>query len=164
MTSDTGEYVAGAYFQLVLCCDLVTYNTRPSKGGRDGQAEFDVLGFDFSNQTVYLGEVATHLDGLNYGGRSQSETLRKVIDKYARQRAYAEENLAGFPYRRYQFWSPYVPKGYLSEGLAQIQGLELVINDHYTARVDELRAIARKTTKDPGNPFFRSLQILEALR
>lgn len=63
------------------------------------------------------------------------------------------------------FWSPIVPSG-LVEKLkdAELSGLEVVVNKKYTERVDALRLIAKKELKDFGNPFFRALQILEALR
>jgi hypothetical protein len=62
------------------------------------------------------------------------------------------------------FWSPRVPRGRLLEALKTIEGLELVANADYTARVEELRGLARKTKDDTGNPFFRTLQLLECLR
>jgi len=62
------------------------------------------------------------------------------------------------------FWSPVVPVGYLTEHLPQIRGLELVINQHYAAKIEELRSLARTETHDAGNEFFRALQILEHLR
>ncbi len=61
-------------------------------------------------------------------------------------------------------WSPRVPVGYLTENLAKVDGLELVINAEYSQSVDELRERARETIRDIGNPFFRVLQILEHLR
>ena len=62
------------------------------------------------------------------------------------------------------FWSPVVPKGYLTENLAKINGLELVINGSYKERIELLRLRARTEAQDTGNPFFRALQILEHLR
>jgi hypothetical protein len=50
--------------------------------------------------------------------------------------------------------------------LAELEkdGLEMVINAKYKQQVDLLRELARKTTRDFGNPFFRTLQILEHMR
>lgn len=162
MSQDVGEYIVGAYLQLTLGCDLVNYNMRPPGGGMAGLGELDVIGFDLRNHTAYLCEVATHTQGLNYG--SYETTLRKVKEKYERQRAYAEANLSSFPIRHYQFWSPVVPRGTLTQALHQIEGLEVYTNERYAACVDELRALARQLTHDAGNPFFRTLQILECLR
>ena len=57
-----------------------------------------------------------------------------------------------------------LPVGYLTTHLAEIDGLELVINEEYAKRVDDLQALARKLKNDTGNPFFRVLQILGHLR
>lgn len=63
-----------------------------------------------------------------------------------------------------KFWSPRVPKGYLSERLARIDGPELVINGRYRECVEKLRLRAKAETQDAVNPFFRVLQILEVMR
>jgi hypothetical protein len=52
----------------------------------------------------------------------------------------------------------------LTEGLAEIEGLQLVINQEYTRRVAELRELACTSAHDAGNDFFRALQILAHLR
>lgn len=57
------------------------------------------------------------------------------------------------------FWSPVVPKGFLTENLAAIEGLELVLNSKYRECVAQLRERAGIEAQDTGNPFFRSLQI-----
>jgi hypothetical protein len=57
-----------------------------------------------------------------------------------------------------------VSRGYLTDRLAEIEGLELMINGRYKACVEELRLMARKHKNDFVNPFFRMLQILEAMR
>jgi hypothetical protein len=62
------------------------------------------------------------------------------------------------------FWSPVVPKGYLTKELEKIDGLEIIINKEYARCIDELRIKAKELTNDVGNPFFRMLQILEHLR
>ena len=59
------------------------------------------------------------------------------------------------------FWSPYVPIGYVTDNLAGVNDLELVINGEYKRRVEELKSRAGETTHDVKNPFFRMLQIME---
>jgi len=157
-----GEYVVGAYLKLELGCDFVDYNVRPPGGGLRGLAEFDVIGFDLRKSIVYLCEVTTHVGGLLYV--SNSETIRRVHAKHERQKAYAADRLGGFTHKRYMFWSPVVPVGAVTNGLAEIDGLECVLNSDYAAAVDALRLRARTESQDTGNPFFRSLQILECLR
>lgn len=157
-----GEYVVGAYLKRHFGCDVVDYNVRPPTGGLAGLAEFDVLGLRFNDSVAMLCEVTTHLDGLNY--KSNEGTVRRVREKHERQRAYAKKHLAHFDKVRFMFWSPVVPRGYLTTELAKITTLELVINEKYKECVDFLRQEARDTTRDLGNPFLRSLQILEHLR
>lgn len=64
------------------------------------------------------------------------------------------------------FWSPVVPKGRMTEEFEVLrnEGLEPIINVEYTKCIDELRKIAKAEKKDFGNPFFRTLQILEHLK
>ncbi|MNY16986.1 hypothetical protein D3C86_1502820 [compost metagenome] len=128
----------------------------------EGLSELDVVGLDFKSQTAYLCEVATHIKGIQYGSNQQTvETIRK---KHERQKAYAEKYLSNFPFRRYMLWSPVVPEGYITQQIGIIDGLEAVVNRAYTERIDELRQRAKQLSHDVGNPFFRTLQILEALK
>ena len=162
MKTQMGEYAVGAYLKQILNCDVVDYNVRPPGGGLEGLAEFDVVGLKFSESLAYICEVTTHLDGLNYG--NNQTTIQRITEKFERQKWYAETHLAGFEEVHFMFWSPVVPRGYLTRELAKIEGLELRINDQYRACIDELKEEARRTTRDLGNPFFRVLQLLEHLR
>jgi hypothetical protein len=92
-------------------------------------------------------------------------TVKRVASKHLRQKSYAEAQLRDFPTRRYQFWSPVVPKGYLTKHLAEIDpDLELVINAEYSKRINELRKIAGMRKNDENNPAFRLLQILAHMK
>ena len=162
MATEMGEYVVGAYLKLEEDCDFVDFNVRPPGGGLKGLGELDVVGLNFKTNTAFLCEVTTHIGGLLYV--SNKETVRRIETKHQRQREYAEEFLADFPTHRFMFWSPYVSRGFLTENLAKIGGLELIINGNYKARVDQLRARAAKEAQDTGNPFFRALQIIEHLK
>ena len=84
--------------------------------------------------------------------------------KHNRQKEFADERLRNFRNHRFMFWSPVVPVGYITDGLGQIEELELVINGEYRKRIEQLRSLAKKTTHDARNPFFRILQILEHMR
>ena len=81
MAAEMGELVVGAYLKEVLGCDFVDYNVRPPGGGLAGQHELDVLGLHFGDGIAFLCEVATHLDGLNYGSGNQ-DTLQRIADKH----------------------------------------------------------------------------------
>lgn len=160
MNTTMGEYLVGAYLKEQLACDVVDYNVRPPGGGLGGLAEFDVIGLRFRDRRVYLCEVVTHLDGMNYGNNQKN--VERIRAKHERQKQYAKEHLAQFT-PEYMLWSPRVAVGYATEGLAQIETLQLYINERYTQCVQDLRRLAKGTTRDAGNPFFRVLQILEHL-
>jgi len=160
--TDIGEYIVGAYLKIVEECDFIDYNVRPPGGGLKGLNELDVVGLDFKNETAYLCEVTTHIRGVLY--KDNKTTIEKIKKKYMRQKEYANKYLQGFLKRHFMFWSPVVPKGYITKELEKIDGLELVINKKYAQCIDELRIKAKELTNDVGNPFFRMLQILEHLR
>jgi hypothetical protein len=164
MLTDIGEYLVGAYLRLVEKCDFVNYNVRAPGGKRDGLNELDVLGINLQANAAYLCEVTTHIRGLLY--RNNLETVRRVKKKHKWQRTFAGRYLPNFTTIHHQFWSPVVPVGALTTGLAQIEneGLELVINGTYRQRVQQLRELARREACDTQNPVFRVLQILEHLR
>ncbi|GJL67024.1 MAG: hypothetical protein NPIRA05_19950 [Nitrospirales bacterium] len=162
MLTDIGEYIVGAHLQLIEKCDFVDYNIRPPGGGLKGLTELDVVGLNFETNTAYLCEVSTHIRGLLYKGNV--ETVQRVQKKYERQKAYAAKYLSSFDNRQFMFWSPVVPRGYLTTHLERIDGLELVINGEYKNRIERLRSLASSTTHDARNPFFRMLQIIEHTR
>lgn len=157
-----GELAVGAYLKLCMGCSFVDYNVRPPGGGLQGLSELDVIGLDPDTGRAFLCEVTTHIRGLLY--RSNSETVTRLRKKHARQLNYACTHLKAFPDVAFMFWSPRVPVGYITEGLEKIQGLKLIINEEYAHRIAELRRLARTTTSDAGNDFFRVLQILEHLK
>ena len=162
MLTDIGEYIVGAYLQLIEECDFIDYNVRPPGGGLYGLEELDVVGLNFKSNTAYLCEVTTHIRGLLY--KNNRETVKRIKKKHERQKNYAKTYLEQFDKHVYMFWSPVVPKGYLTKHLDSIDSLELVINGEYKKRVDELTDLARRTTHDARNPFFRMLQIVGHMR
>jgi hypothetical protein len=162
MLTDVGEYLVGAYLQLIEECDFVDYNIRPPGGGLKGLEELDVLGLNFKENTAYLCEVTTHIRGLIY--KDNVESVKRIKKKYARQKLYAKESLTNFKNKRFMFWSPRVPVGYITEHLSEIKGLELIINGEYKRRITELMDHARKTTYDARNPVYRVLQIIGHMR
>jgi len=162
MKTDIGEYIVGAYLKIVKECDFVDYNVRPPGGGLEGLNELDVVGLDFKNKIAYLCEVTTHITGLLY--KDNKTTVETIKKKYERQKEYANKYLSDFPNRYFMFWSPVVPKGYITDELKRVNGLELIINEKYAQGIDKLKEKAKELTHDVGNPFFRMLQILEHLR
>ena len=161
MSTEMGEYLVGAYLKLVKRCDFVDYNVRTPGGGLAGLNELDVVGIHFKDSTAYLCEVTTHIRGVLY--KNNQESVNRITKKYDRQRNYAKEYLKQFK-PVFMFWAPYVPKGYITDHLARLEGLQLIINSEYKQRVNELMSRAKAETHDTGNPVFRVFQILGALR
>ena len=163
MGPEVGEQLVGAYLKVIEHCDVVSFNVRPPGGGLRGLQELDVVGLRFTDKTAFLCEVTTHIAGLLY--KNNKTTVERVRAKFKRQREYARHQLGDFPNTRFQFWSPNVPVGYRTTHLSAISSdLELVINNAYAERVDELRAEASVRKNNEGNDVFRLLQILEHLR
>jgi len=161
-----GEFVVGAYLRMINGCTLIVYNQKPfeEKGRFE---EIDVVGISPSEKKIYLCEAVTHLRGMLYSGGNR-ETLKKLKKKFHVVKKYSESIFPNFE-KRIMLWSPYVPKGMLTKGLEEIQkkleiNIELVINEVYTGKINELRDKAKEDTIDRGEPFYRALQILEHLR
>ncbi len=163
MKTEIGEYIVGAYLSQVLDCNYVQYNVRAPGGGIKGLNELDVVGFRLQAGEAILCEVTTHITGLLVG--DFKKTILKIRRKHEWQKMYATQYLAQFSVR-YMYWSPVVNSAYLKTELKKLsdEGLEIIINGRYSACVEEMRQQARKVSCDVGNPFFRTLQILERLK
>ncbi len=157
-----GEYICGAYLKLVEECDIVDYNVRPPGGGIEGLGELDVVGIKLKARTAFFCEVTTHLGGLQIG-KNYLATIEKIEEKFVRQKKYAYQKYGDF-HCRFQYWSPKVSKENIVPKLRErISDLELVVNQAYTDKIEQLRVLAKERTETTGNPFFRTLQILERL-
>ena len=163
MLTDIGEFIVGAYLQLIEKCDFIDYNVRPPGGGLKGLGELDVVGLNFNSSTAYLCEVATHILGLT-SNKGNQETVNRIKKKHERQKEYASQHLTNFKKHKFMFWSPVVPVGYITEHINEIESLEAIINGEYKRRIEQLRLLAKNETKDVNNPFFRMLQIMEHMR
>ncbi|MDQ2052952.1 hypothetical protein RBH26_21145 [Natronolimnohabitans sp. A-GB9] len=187
MVSETqlGEHIVGAYHKLITDCEIVSYNQRSKTDGE--QTEIDVIGINSTNgeQVIYTCEVITHLHGTLYPGKPTTDrweefgnsdyqyTLEKLWKKFTSDHRYVTDVFDDADRYVFQLWSPVVPRGYVTDGLDQLTNdfeneynheIEMVINEDYTARVEELRELAANERKDYGEPAFRFLQILEHLR
>ncbi|MFI4959359.1 MAG: hypothetical protein ACHP7C_09400 [Lysobacterales bacterium] len=94
MLTDIGEYIAGAYLQLKLECDVVDYNVRPPGGGLAGLEELDVIGLDLKTNKAYLCEVTTHIRGILYV--DNKTTVQRIAKKHERQKLYGAKYLQNF--------------------------------------------------------------------
>ncbi len=152
--TEIGEYLVGAYLKEIKKCDIVDYNERQQGGGRRGQNELDVIGFDFTNSEVYLCEVATHIMGLSYG-KGNEHTIQKIKDKFKVQQEYYNTNLKDkFNQAHFMLWAPKVSGGNILEELGNCGNLELVVNEEYTKRVNELIEKSKIDPKTTGNPHL----------
>ncbi|MUV56253.1 hypothetical protein [Halogeometricum sp. CBA1124] len=180
-----GELLVGAYHKLVTDCEIVSYNQRSKEEGE--QMEIDVVAIDSRGmkQTIYACEVITHLHGTLYPGTPSTDrwdeygnsdyqyTLEKLWRKFNSDYDYVTRVFDDADEYVFQLWSPVVPRGLLTSGLDELSNdfkdksgaeIELVINESYTDRINELRELARADKKGYGEPAFRFLQILEHLR
>lgn len=182
-----GELIVGAYHKIVTDAEVVSYNSRSKEDGE--QMEIDVVAIDSSDgtQAVYACEVITHLNGSAYSGTPKNDkwadygndgyqySLEKLESKFRSDYDYVTRVFDDADEYVFQLWAPYLSDGYLTDGLEKLSAdfedehehaepIDLVINETYTERVDELRAIAAEETKTYGEPAFRFLQILEQLR
>ncbi|MEF3279493.1 MAG: hypothetical protein K6357_00790 [Elusimicrobiota bacterium] len=167
MLPEMGEYLVRAYLEHCKGCKIVCYNVKTGKG----QGEIDVMGFNFPEKTIFICEVATHLDGILYG-KTLDTTVEKILSKFENMKTYVEENINKnkcFNKVHYMFWAPKVSGNTLKaleekisefkKTLNSEEELKLVINDEYTKCFHELKEKAKKSTTDTGNPAFRMLQI-----
>lgn len=187
-----GELLVGAYHQRENSCEIVSYNNRSAESGDQMEMDvlaIDNHGGDDSQQ-IYVCEVVTHLDGGLYSGTpddtdgwwmeysntsSYHHSLKTLWRKFLDGHEYVEETFPDADFS-FQFWAPVVTgghtDGFLIQGLERLKaefeaetgvGLELIINEDYTERIEKLREEARGDTSNYGAPAFRFLQILENL-
>lgn len=168
MAYDIGENLVGSYLTAVEQCEFVIFNTHlPAV-----QGEIDVLGLKLAGERreVICCEVATHLQGLEYGA-GYTASAQKVAEKIQRARRFAATT---FPddVHRFKFWCPRIPVGALTDRLAALQtawegeGLQvtLVANEEYARRLQALIDVARSSTKATSDVAFRLLRILTHVR
>jgi hypothetical protein len=155
MGTEAGEFIVGAYLQHFCDCSVVLYNSRMPGGGLPGLPELDVIGLDLKQEVAYLCEVTTHLHGM------RPQAVKKCVTKHQQQRQYAEAMLDGYT-THFQLWSPKVFPGQIIQ-LNKV-GFELIVNGEFKKRVDRLRTLAKSIKHDTGNPFMRTIQILEHLK
>lgn len=149
---ELGESLVAAYLRHVRRCDVILSNVHLS----GTQGELDVVGLEReAPQRVWLCEVTTHIRGMN--NPSRRPAARRVAEKVERARAFADDV---FPKAEHHFevWSPRVRPGILKE-LRDLD-VELIVNDEYTRRIQELIDVARGNPSTTGEAAFRFLQIL----
>lgn len=171
MRAEIGELFVGAYLRIKERCPIVQYNVFDD----ESQGEIDVLGLDYGKGRLFVCEVATHLDGLHYvkrvGDKHVDDSINKFRSKLAHDREFVARSFPGFSDPIFMLWSPYVPVGRKTGELDEMAKtwpgpgtLQLRINDQFASAVQVLADLAAGETKQRGESFFRTLQLLTHLR
>lgn len=188
-----GELLVGAYHKKRNGCEVVSYNNRSAEQGDQMETDVLAFNNQSGNgkRHIYVCEVVTHLDGGLYSGSpddtegwwmeysstsSYHHSLERLWRKFRDGHRYVSQTFPEAEYS-FQFWAPAVTGGqnygYLIQGLDRLEeefeeatgeGLELVINERYTDRIEKLREEAKDDTSNYGSPAFRFIQILENLK
>ena len=83
--ANSGEEITGNYLKWVLDCDFVEYNLTI----KNPKGEIDVIGYDIDKHTVYICEVATHLEtGLQYTKNNRPDNFDRLYKKFERDIQY----------------------------------------------------------------------------
>tara|TARA_B100000700_G_scaffold330037_1_gene454282 strand:- start:1921 stop:2517 length:597 start_codon:yes stop_codon:yes gene_type:complete len=167
-----GEEVVGEYLRCIGNCEFVEYNLYTE----EVQGEIDVVGVNSKNKKVFVCEVATHLQtGLRYTKNGKSDNIARFCKKLRKNIAYAQKR---FPEYEHDFsiWSPIVripgeqAKHNPMRDLIDIRDImqrdlgvdiNLVINEAYLARLNELRSYAGQQTQAFQSTILRLFQIEE---
>lgn len=187
-----GELLVGAYHQRLNSCEIVSYNNRSEKPGNQMEMDVLAIDNHSEDPTqhIYVCEVVTHLDGGLYSGSpddkdgwwmeysntsSYHHSLETLWRKFRDDHRYVNDTFPDAQFS-FQFWAPVVTggktRGYLIQGLERLQEefeaetdeqMELIINEEYTDRIENLRKKAKGDTSNYGSPAFRFIQILENL-
>lgn len=130
-----------------------------------------MIGIEQSNKKVYVCEVAVHLaTGLQYTKDGKPNVQNKILDKFKRDIDYVTQmfpNYKIFP----MFWSPIVKnttsnpaetgliavKNELSILYPNVAPMELIINEEWSSKVDELRKVA----KGKSNELFGVMRVFQ---
>lgn len=169
---NAGEELTGSYLKWVLDCDFVEYNLNT----RFVQGEIDVVGINLSKKTVYLCEVATHLEtGLQYTKNKRPDNVDRFVKKFEKDIEYAKRFFQDYD-KVFMLWSPIVKSGKKESMYNQMNDLQkiqdtikqkfstdiqIIVNDEYLQCINKLRVVAKKKTEAMNTTIMRFLQIDE---
>ena len=173
MQPEIGEAFVGAYLRIVKKCPIVQYNIHDPHVG--GQGEIDVLGLDYETKALYACEVATHLGGTLYSktvaGRKVDYTIKTIDAKLSHDRTFIARAFPEFGSPVFMLWSPYIPKGHKTQAIEAMTSswpgpgrFLAMINGAYADAMRKLIELASRETKQRGEIFYRTLQILTHIR
>lgn len=153
------EEITGEWLRHIKGCNFVEYNV---KGAH--QTEIDVISLQMAQNTIYVCEVAAHVQGLQYVNTktSRPDTANKFIQKFKKDKNYVDEHFPHFK-KIYMLWSPLVKisrtgaKYNAMQAVKDVQlqlqkelqiQLELVINEHYLSVINQLKEYASNISYD----------------
>lgn len=170
-----GEEICGEWLRHMKGCDFVQYNVRTI----EVQGEIDVVGINLQTRTVYACEAAVHLvTGLQYVKDNRPDNVPRLKSKLKKDIVYLRKAFPDYQHVL-MLWSPVVRNQRAGSkhnqaddvraivaALAEESGVEVVpiINEEFQRVLDELRAHARKETKEMGSTVMRLLQVEEHLK
>lgn len=168
---NVAEEITGEWLRYIKGCNFVEYNV---KGPH--QTEIDVIGLKMAENTIYVCEVAAHIQGLQYVNTktSQPNTANKFIQKFKKDKDYIDKHFPHFK-KIYMLWSPVVKVSRTGAKYNALQAvkdvqlqlqrelhiqLELVVNEHYLAAINQLKEYASNISYDLSkSAVLRYLQI-----
>jgi hypothetical protein len=154
---DVGVYLVGAYMEFCCGCDVVSYDH--ALVGEQG--DIDVLGLDLANHRAFVAEAKIHLSGMGgYGGQPGPKVREQII----RGKSFLDRVLPDWSHE-YSVWSPHVTPSILSQVSRALDGpgvppVELIFNETFAARLNELTRLAARDNRFQTNAGFRLLQVL----
>ena len=169
-----GEEIVGTYIRECLDCDFVDYNVET----RGEQGEIDVIGINLKEKKAYVCEVVTHLTtGIQYVKDRRPDTYKRLVNKFKKDINYGKKFLKGFKIS-YMLWTPIVKHSSniiynQFESIRKVQEdifkefkvkLEIISNELYQEKLNELRAVAKNKTSASNLNVLRYLQIEEHLK
>src|SRR5690606_32287892 len=138
------------YLQVIKGCDFVQYNLYTP----GTQGEIDVIAINLKERIVYICEVAVHLvTGLMYVTDRRPDNVRRFINKFEKDIAYAEEYFPDHE-RVYMLWSPIVKNSRAGAKYNQLGDVEEIVSHFRTTRGIEIHPIINE----------RFLEVLQQLR
>ena len=172
-----GEEIVGVWLKICRRCEFVEYNLQTP----DTQGEIDVVGINVKEKRLYVCEAATHLvTGLMYVDpkTKQPDNINRLIKKFLKDIDYARKYFKDYQ-PDFMLWSPIVKSASkkakhnqtndiqeIVKQIKQQRDIELIVvkNEEYQKHLEELRAYAKKETKDLKSPVLRLMQIEEKLK
>ena len=174
---NVGEQLVSSYLRYIRQCDFVQTNVYTT----ESQSEIDVVGLNLEDNHVYLCEVAIHLTtGLQYVKANRPNNVQKLTDKFSKDITYARQYFPRPQYtQHFMLWSPIVkdskgkPENNQIRHIEAIKTnirerhhveLECIINQQFSACLQELRDYAGQRTEALQCPLMRLIQIEEYLK